>query len=117
MSFALLYLQRGDSQSVPVDADVWKTRDIALDLWLSRSAESPFNGRQHLRLVLQEIRKDSVCKSRVLLNIKILEIERCLAMIDEMPPRVKERVVGETPGWQGGIADQCMLHVIQSEGI
>ena len=113
--FALLYLRRGNSQSVPIDADVWKTRTTALDLWLSRSAESPFNGRQHLRLVLQEIRKDSVCKSNLHLNTKILEIERCLAMIEEMPPRVKECVVGQTPRWQGDIANQCMLHVVQSE--
>ncbi len=113
--FALLYLQRRDSQSVPIDADVWKTRAVALDLWLSRSAETPFNGRQHLRLVLQEIRKDSVCKSRVLLNIKLLEIERCLAMVDEMPPRVNECVERQTPGWQGSIADQCMQYVTQSE--
>ncbi|MCJ1282851.1 hypothetical protein MMC26_002177 [Xylographa opegraphella] len=113
--FALLYLQNRDSQSVPIDADVWNARAAALDLWLSRTAESPFNGRQHLRLVLQEIRKDSVSKSQLPLNTKISEIERCLAMIDEMPPRVKEHVLGATPGWQGGIADQCMLYVIQSE--
>ena len=115
--FALLYMQREDSELVPIDADIWKTKAMVLDLWLARSAESPVNGRQHLRLVLQEIRKDSVCKSHVPSHIKILEIERCLAMVDEMPPRVKERFVQETPGWQGGIADQCMLYVIHSNEI
>lgn len=101
--FAKIYLQNADPAQV-IELDVWENRFLLLKTWLSRPSKSARNGRQYLMSVLQEIRKDSVARSNVPLNVKILEIERCFSVLDGLPPKVKEFVAMKAPIWYNNIA-------------
>lgn len=61
------------------------------------------NSRQYLKAILQEIRKDSVCASQMPLDMKISELEKCMSMVEELPPRVKENIGQQTASWHGSI--------------
>ena len=109
--FAILYHESAGEEIIPIKASAWNARSEILKRWLSRDQGPMNNSRQHLRSVLQEIRKDTVCQSQMPLDTKIWEIERCMSMAEELPPRVKENVIRrEQAWWHGGIAYQIYLH-------
>ena len=113
-TFAMLYLQSVSEQDTPLSPDDWEVRSDTLERWLSRDQGPIDNGRQYLRSILQEIRKDTVCKSQMALDTKILELEKCISMVEQLPPRVKEIVIERTAWWHGSIADQIYLHCCSS---
>ena len=113
--YAMLYLQTTGQKDFPLSRDAWQVRSDVLRSWLSRDSGPSNNSRQYLRTVLQEIRKDSVCKSEMPLDNKILELEECMSMVEELPPRVKEVVVLQKIAyWHGSIADHIYLHCCRS---
>jgi len=110
----MLYLQSMGKEDIPISPDAWKARSEVLENWLSRDSGLMNNSRQYLRAVLQEIRKNSVCASEMPLDIKISELERCMSMVKELPPRVKENIAQQTASWHGSIADHIHLHCCRS---
>jgi len=113
-AFAMLYLQSMGKEDIPISPDAWKARSEVLENWLSRDSGLMNNSRQYLRAVLQEIRKNSVCASEMPLDIKISELERCMSMVKELPPRVKENIAQQSASWHGSIADHIHLHCCRS---
>lgn len=112
--FSMLYFQKMGEENTPISSSAWETRYEALKSWLSRDLGPMNNSRQYLRAILQEIRKDSVCRSQMPLDIKMSELEKCLSMVEELPLRVKEIVAQKKAWWHGSIADQIYLHCCQS---
>ncbi len=113
--FAMLYLQKtGEDEDKLISSDAWEARFHVLEAWLSRDVGAMNNSRQYLKAVLQETRKDTVCKSQMPLGNKISELERCISMVKDLPPRVKESIAQKTAWWHGSIADQIHLHCSQS---
>ena len=112
--FSMLYFQKVGDEDVPVSSSTWESRYEVLKSWLSRDLGPMNNSRQYLRAILQEIRKDSVCTPRMPLDIKISELEKCISIVEELPPRVKEIIAHKEAWWHGSIADQIYLHCCQS---
>lgn len=108
--FTMLYLQGTGKENIPTRPDAWKARFKVLESWLARDSGSMNNSRQYLKAILQEIRKDSVCASQMPLNMKISELEKCMSMVEGLPPRVKENIAQQTASWHGSIADHIHLH-------
>ena len=116
-AYFFLYLQSNDKEEVPISAGSWQERSDALGEWLSRDSGFANNGQQYLRVILEEIRKDSVCDLNTPIDTKISELERCLSMVEELPPRVKNIVARRTAWWHGSIADQLYLYFDSSQDV
>ena len=113
-AFSSLYLSSGESLETVIDIEQWAKKFETLKSWLSRSSKPTMNGRQYLRVVLQEARKDSVIDYKAPLDVRILEINRCISMVETLTPRVKEVVSSKVILWSGSIADQQFLYCIES---
>ena len=113
-AYRRLYLQSNDSGHLATDPEPWEDKISTLKAWLSKSTQGTNNGRQYLKVVLQVTRKRSVTEYKALPSIRIREIEKCIAMVDNLPPKVREVVNPRISEWHGDIADQCLAFCVES---
>ena len=114
-TFSKLYLKGNGSNRGIIEVEEWDKKHKSLKDWLSRFSKPTAHGRQFLSVVLQEIRKDSVLDCRAPIDVRILELYRCISMVDNLLPRVKEVVITKVILWRGTIADQYLLHCAESK--
>ena len=112
--FSKLYLCVGNSPETVIEEEEWDIKSKTLESWLLRPSKPTFNGRQYLRVVLQELRKDSVIEYRVPLHRRVSEIEKCISMVETLPPKVREFVSSKIILWKGSIADEYFRDCVES---
>lgn len=115
VAFSKLYLHRDKSGVKVLDAKEWPVKFEILRLWLGRFSKPTLNGRQYLWVVLQVIRKDSMIEFKAPIMERVMEIERCISIIETLRPKVKEVVSPNKMLWKGSIASQYFLSCIESE--
>lgn len=112
-TFRKLYLcGEGPSETV-IDVERWVEKSGMLKSWLCRPSKPSLNGRQYLWVLLQEIRKDSTIELKAPLGVIILEIKRCISVVETLRPLVKELVATKPILWRGVIADQYYFYCIK----
>ena len=109
-----LYSQPNSDETFAT-ADIWNSRFQILKAWLEKPLKPSRNGRQYLLAVLQMIRMENVCYSTAPLSLQILEVQRCIDMVETLPPMVRDYVSLKIPQWHSKIADSCMLFSVQSK--
>lgn len=109
-----LYSQPNSDETFAT-ADIWNSRFQTLKAWLEKPLKPSRNSRQHLLAVLQIIRMENVCHSTAPLSLQISEVQRCIDMVEMLPPRVSDYVSSRIPQWHGTIADSCMLFSVRSK--
>ena len=109
-----LYSQPNSDETFAT-ADIWNSRFHTLKAWLEKPLKPSRNSRQHLLAVLQIIRMENVCHSTAPLSLQISEVQRCIDMVETLPPWVRDYVSIKIPQWHGTIADSCMLFSVRSK--
>lgn len=113
VTYRKLYLSGVEPFETIIDSDRWAEKFEILRSWLYRPSKPTLNGRQYLWVNLQEIRADSMTEHKARVDDRVLEIKRCISMVEVLRPKVKEVVSSKRMLWQGSIADQYFLSCIE----